>query len=76
MKNVTITLDERTAKWAQLQAVEQNMSLSRFVGHLLERTMQGSREYEQAMARYLAVKPARLKKRGARYPSRDALYDR
>lgn len=76
MKNVTITLDEKTAAWARQHAAEQSMSLSRFVGGLLEKTMQQSREYEHAMRQYLAVKPVKLKKRGQRYPSRDHLHER
>ena len=52
------------------------MSLSRYVGDLLERTMHESREYERAMREYLAKRPAKLKKRGSRYPPRDELHER
>ena len=52
------------------------MSLSRFVGELLETTMRESREYRRAMRSYLSRKPTPLKKAGARYPQRDELYDR
>ena len=76
MKNVTITLDEKAAAWARKSAARQNMSLSRFVGELLEKTMHESREYERAMRGYLAREPIPLKGRRARYPTRDKLYDR
>jgi hypothetical protein len=76
MKNVTITLDEKTVAWARKRAAEEDMSLSRFVGDLLDRTMRQSREYERAMQGYLARAPVRLRKRGAGYPSRDELHDR
>jgi hypothetical protein len=76
MKNVTITLDEKTAAWARSHAARQEMSLSRYVGELLEKTMRESREYERAMQRYLAQAPTKLKKRGARYPSREELHER
>jgi hypothetical protein len=76
MKNITITLDEKTAAWARNHAAERDMSLSRFVGELLERTMRESREYRRAMHSYLSRQPARLKKSGARYPRREELYDR
>lgn len=76
MKNVTITLDEKTAAWARKHAATLDMSLSRYVGTLLQRTMRESQEYERAMRRYLAAGPSRLKKRGARYPNRDDLHDR
>jgi hypothetical protein len=76
MKNITITLDEKTAAWARSHAAQRDMSLSRFVGELLERTMRQSREYERAMRSYLSRRPKALKKRGARYPSREELHER
>ena len=76
MKNVTITLDEKAAAWARKQAARENVSLSRFVGGLLEKTMRESREYERAMRQYLARKPAPLKSGRARYPSREELHGR
>ena len=76
MKNVTITLDEKTAAWARNHAAQHDMSLSRFVGELLEKTMRESREYARAMRSYLSRKPTVLKKRGERYPQRDELHDR
>lgn len=76
MKNVTITLDEKTAAWARQHAARRSMSLSRFVGELLNKTMQESREYERAMREYLSRKPSPLKRSRARYPSRDKLHDR
>jgi len=76
MKNITITLDERTAAWARNHAARHGRSLSRYVGELLERTMRESREYERAMREYLAKRPTRLKTRGSRYPTRDELYER
>jgi hypothetical protein len=76
MKNVTITLDETTAAWARKQAAEQNVSLSRFIGELLQKNMRQAREYERAMRRFFAIKPAALKRAGDRYPTRDELYER
>lgn len=76
MKNVTITLEEKTAAWARKHAASLDLSLSRYVGSLLEKTMHESQEYERAMRRYLARGPSRLKKRAARYPARDELHDR
>ncbi|MFU8895505.1 MAG: CopG family transcriptional regulator [Gammaproteobacteria bacterium] len=66
MKNVTITLDEKAATWAREHAARKNMSLSRFVGGLLEKTMNESREYERAMREYLTRSPAPLKRARAR----------
>ena len=76
MKNITITLDEQTAAWARVHAAQQNMSLSRFLGGLLEQRMRESREYDEAMRRFLARAPVRLKRAGRRYATRDELHDR
>ena len=76
MKNITITLDEKTAAWARSHANELNMSLSRYLGELLEKTMRQAREYDRAMRQYLARPPAVLKKPGAQYPTRDELHER
>jgi hypothetical protein len=76
MKNITITLDEKTATWAKLQAARNDMSLSRFVAELLNRTMGESREYEAAMRRFLVKQPSKLRDPAAAYPSRDEINDR
>jgi hypothetical protein len=76
MKNVTITLDEETAKWARVHAAEKNVSLSRFVGEVLRERMRRSREYEEAMKGWLAEKPFPLTGPPQRYPTREELYDR
>ncbi len=36
MKNLTITMDEDVARWARRAAAEREMSVSRFVGEVLE----------------------------------------
>jgi hypothetical protein len=35
MKNVTITLDEKVARWARIKAAEKDTSVSRLVGEML-----------------------------------------
>lgn len=76
MKKVTVTLDEKAAAWARQRAAQRSISLSHFVGELLEKTMRESREYERAMREYLPRKSLPLKRSRARYPSRDTLQDR
>lgn len=76
MKNITITLDEKTAAWARIHAARQDMSLSRFIAGLLDRQMGESRDYERAMRRYLGREPEALSQPGDRYPTRDELHDR
>lgn len=76
MKNVTITLDEETAAWARVHAARHNMSVSRMVGEMLQRSMREHTDYDQAMRRFLARKPAPLSREGESYPSREALHER
>lgn len=76
MKNITITLDEKTAAWVRIHAARHNMSVSRIVGEMLQARMGESREYEQAMRRFLSQGPVRLKGPGQRYASREELHDR
>ena len=76
MKNITITLDEETAAWARVHAAERNMSLSRYVRELLRERMLRCREYEEAMKRFCAQKPIRLKRPGQRYLTREQANDR
>jgi hypothetical protein len=52
------------------------MSLSRFIGEVLQENMRQAREYERAMHRFFEGEPVALKARRERYPSRDELYDR
>lgn len=76
MKNITITLDERTAAWARVYAAKQNSSVSRIVGEMLQQRMVELREYDEAMRRFLSKEPVRLKRAGKRYATRDELHDR
>lgn len=77
MKNVTITLDEETAERARVQAAEQKMSLSRYVGEVLRKELRHADEYEAAYRAWRAdAKPWPLKGPARRYPKREELYDR
>jgi len=75
MKNITITLDEKTASWVRVYAAKRNMSVSRYLGELLHKTMQESREYDIAMQRFLSKKPF-LQVDPQDYPSREEINDR
>ena len=76
MKNVTVSLDDDTAVGARQLAAEQNVSLSRLIGQLLEQHLKESRDYARAMRRYLARTPVVLNQAGVPYPLRDTLHDR
>jgi tetrahydromethanopterin S-methyltransferase subunit B len=75
MKNVTITLDEETARWARVEAARRDMSVSRLISEFLRERMRAQETYQDAMQRYLARTPTALKSSG-RYPSREELHDR
>lgn len=76
MKNITITLDERTAAWARIYAAQRGKSLSRLLGEILQERMREVRDYNEAMRRFLSKKPVKMKPVGERYPTREELYDR
>ena len=75
MKNVTVTLDERTALWARVEAAKQDVSLSTFLRQMLERAHAAQESYPGAMRRYQSRQPVGLKTAG-RYPSREELHER
>lgn len=79
MKNITITLDEKTAAWVRIHAAQQGMSVSRLVGEMLQQRMRELRDYDESMRRYLA----RLAKKAAAFewidgrpPTREELNER
>lgn len=76
MKNLTITVDERTVSWARLEAARRGMSVSRLVGEMLESRMEESRRYTEAMRLFLSKKPYHFRTKHGRYASRDELHDR
>lgn len=76
MKNVTVTLDEKTAAWARVYAAQRDMSVSRMIGEMLQRRMQEVREYDEAMRRFLAKRPVKLGRPGQRYATREEVHDR
>jgi hypothetical protein len=76
LRNVTVTLDEETARWARIEAARRDTSVSRFLGDILRREMEGHDAYEAAMSRYLAQSPGVHRDPAAKLPSREQLHDR
>lgn len=76
MKNITITLDEKTAAWVRVYAAKHGMSVSRLVGEMLQQRMSDRRQYDEAMRRHLARKPFEFKWVDGRRPTREELHDR
>jgi hypothetical protein len=76
VKNVTVTLDEETARWARLEAARREMSVSSLIRNLLQENMRQNHTYEVARRRYLSRPAQSLNKPGSPYPSRDEMHDR
>lgn len=76
LKNVTVTLDSETARWARLEAARQETSVSRLLGDILHERMEAEEGYEAARRRYLAQEPGVHRRPGQRYPPRDTLHER
>jgi hypothetical protein len=76
MKNITITLDPDTAKWVRIKAAEENKSVSRFVGDLLQQQMKDRLAYARAMRSFLSKPPLKLREPGDALPKREDIYDR
>lgn len=76
MKNITITLDEKTAAWVRIYAAQQGMSVSRLLGEMLQQRMRELRDYDEAMRRYLARKPFKFDWSGGQRPTREELNER
>jgi hypothetical protein len=60
LKNVTITLSEEAALWARRKAAEENTSVSRLVGSMLERQMLQDDSYSEARREWSKLKPMNL----------------
>ena len=76
MKNLTITLREDVELWLRDQAAKDGLSVSSWVGKLLEGMKNREDEYEVVMERFLSRKPRKLKRVDDRKPSREELHER
>jgi plasmid stability protein len=76
LKNVTVTLDEGVLRRVRVKAAEQDKSVARFVGEVLEQYLGTEEAYERAMHDYFAAPRTALKAAGTRYPRREDLYER
>ncbi len=75
MRNVTVVLDDETARWARIEAARRDISVSRLIRGMLEDNMRQHYAYDAAMQRYLAT-PGQDISGGERYPSREEVHDR
>ena len=55
LKNITITVSEDAARWARRKAAEENTSVSKLVGRMLENQMRMTDEYWRAFQRWKKI---------------------
>lgn len=79
MKNVTITLDERTLEWIKEAAAGEGKSLSRYLSDMARRQLPKAQAYEAARISFMERARAQkvpLTKPGEKLPTRDEIHDR
>ncbi len=74
LRNVTVTLEEKVARWARVEAARQDTSVSRLLADILKERMREKDSYDRAMREALARKP--FLKTDGRYLSREEVHDR
>jgi len=74
-RNLTIKISEEAALWARRKAAEENTSVSRLVGEMIERQMRLSDEYWRAFEHWKSSRP--IAERGAaERMSREEVHER
>lgn len=76
MKNITVTLEEKTAAWVRVYAARQGKSVSRLLGEILQERMREMTDYNEAMRSYLSRGPFKFEWAGGCRPAREDLHDR
>ena len=76
MKNLTVSLPDETYQHLRLAAAQQNKSMSRLVGELLERRLGRPLTKAEAMRRFLDGPPMKLTDENGNAPTRDQIYER
>jgi hypothetical protein len=57
-KNITIKISVEAAHWARRKAAEENTSVSKLVGRMLEQQMRQSDSYREAFERFKTYLPS------------------
>jgi len=74
-RNVTIRISDDAALWARRKAADENTSVSRLVGEMLERQMRLTDDYWRAFEHWKSIRP--LAGAGAdRRMSREEVHER
>lgn len=75
-RNVTVTLDEETARWVRVEAARRDTSVSQFLGEVLAERRRRAEGYEAARASFMARGPDRLRREDTPLPSREEVHER
>ena len=75
LKNITITVPDEVARWARRKAAEENTSISKLVGAMLEKQMRMSDEYWRAYDKWKKIGATQDVNAAARL-RRDKLHER
>ncbi|MGD8360591.1 MAG: hypothetical protein PVJ04_04115 [Gemmatimonadota bacterium] len=75
-RNVTIVMDEDTARWVRVEAARRDLSVSAYLGQVVEREREEAEGYALAMERFLSREPRPLSPPDTPLPSRNELHER
>jgi hypothetical protein len=76
MKNITVSLDDTTAAWVRVQAAQEGLSVSRYLGSVLRQHNAKLTEYERAMRRFFDRPLMSFEKTNGKYATREEMYAR
>lgn len=76
LKNVTVTLDEDTARWVRVEAAKQDMSVSQYLREMLSDHRSRSAGYDASHRLFMAREPRPLRTVGHPLPTRDEVHAR
>jgi hypothetical protein len=75
-RNVTIVMDEETARWVRVEAARRDLSVSAYLGQVVQQERERAEGYSLAMERFLSREPRPLGPAGAPLPTRAELHER
>lgn len=75
-RNVTVTLDEETARWVRVEAAKRDTSVSKFLGEILAERRRRTEGYEASRAIFMGREPRPLRQPGQCLPTRDEIHER
>lgn len=75
-RNVTVVLDEDTARWVRVEAAKADVSVSQYLGDMLQVQKARADGYGDARASFMGRPPRPLRRGATRLPTRDEVHER